>query len=77
MRLIDADSMIADNTLGIYFDTSNLDVILDIQPTAFDLEKVVEQLGEFKTTIWSDALGENVEVINLERAIKIVRRGGV
>lgn len=51
--------------------------LIDEQPTAYDVDKVVEQLDKFKTSTWSEILEENIEVVNLERAIKIVKSGGI
>lgn len=45
-------------------------------PTAYDVEAVEQELEAFKTTTWSDFMEEEVEIINLERAKKIVRAVG-
>lgn len=45
-------------------------------PTAYDVEAVEKELEAFKTTTWSDFMEEEVEIINLERAKKIVRAVG-
>lgn len=84
MRLIDADK------LKIYVAAAVLDGnkehkdrgsalfrAIDSMPTAYDVDKVVERLEEFKTSTWSKELEENIEVVNLERATKIVKSGGI
>lgn len=43
MRLIDADAMLERIKPSI-FDTCDLKAMLDKQPTAYDIEKVIEQL---------------------------------
>lgn len=51
----------------------------DMQPTAYNPEKVVEQLKEASYTETQDDMNPCVpsEVVNLESAVKIVRGGGV
>lgn len=47
------------------------------QPTAYDISKVVAELEEYKSTIYSEA-GECWEqYVYLDTAQKIVRKGGV
>lgn len=67
MRLIDADSFIeyANKRLDIFAD--ELTGMINEQPTAFDVEKVVEELEEAR---------RNRED-TLTKAISIVRKGGV
>lgn len=43
MRLIDADAMIKRNKHSIY-DTTDLKEMLDYEPTAYDVDKVIEKL---------------------------------
>ena len=86
MRLIDADKLI--KKIDRYTRTNNVEFnivckyIIEVvkeQPTAFDVDKVVEQLEELKE--WEDVDGKayytmsEKQVIN--KAIKIVRRGGI
>ena len=91
MRLIDADELIAflENvtiTDGITFETGFKQIIADIknEPTAFDVEKVVEQLQGI-----SDEAQDEISVCEKEacqyydgfsdgvdKAIEIVKRGG-
>lgn len=56
---------------------SDVQTVLEKQPTAYDVDNVVKQLEEFKTSTWSEALEENIEVVNLERATKIVKSRGI
>ncbi len=80
MRLIDADALrwlMRNNAphsvpLWVY-------QTIDNAPTAYDPEKVVEQLKEASYTETQDDMNpcDPPEVVNLESAIKIVRGGGV
>lgn len=76
MRLIDADKII--DSLG----SSDVDLyisgLIDEQPTAFDVDKVVEQLDKASDYYEFDEQGkEHVQMINLAEAIEIVKGGGV
>ena len=53
--------------------------LIDIQPTAYDPDKVVEQLKEASYTETQDDMNPCAppEVVNLESAIKIVKGGEV
>ena len=98
MRLIDADKLIVElknlakgqisscPNIAEFFVSIRVDRIIDIlnsQPTAFDVEKVVEQLGKshFHTESTFDDDGcckdDSEEVVNLNEAIEIIRGGGV
>ena len=61
------------------FSTTEMIRVIREQPTAFDVDKVVEQLEELKE--WEDVDGKayytmsEKQVIN--KAIKIVKRGGI
>ena len=72
MRLIDADEL--KNKLFIAEDNWNPIVTekeIDEQPTAYDVEKVVEQLGKESYQEFCDS----PKIVDLEDAIKIVRGG--
>ena len=78
MRLIDADEFCR------YTDEHCQDGFADLwkelirrQPTAFDKEKVIEELtaGKF-ITIGGNAVGESVN-IRIDRAVEIVEKGGI
>lgn len=79
MRLTDADKL---NFSEQHYNKSQMKAILDFvdaQPTAYDVDKVVEQLEKDKfidcETILSDAhQGYNA---GLSRAIEIVKAGGI
>ena len=92
MRLIDADELIeflekVTITEGITFETGFKQILTDIknQPTAYDPEKVVNQLEVQKAVAFItlantsdaalDASYRNV-IAYLDRAIEIVRNGG-
>lgn len=73
MRLIDADKLI--NSLG----SSDVDLyisgLIDEQPTAFDVDKVVESLMNRFRIVYND---EDLEWNRaIDYAIKIVKGGGV
>lgn len=84
MGLIDADTLKKDLksvalSNGTLVNTNTVLLLLDKYPTAFDVDKVVEQLEKDKfidcETILSDAhQGYNA---GLSRAIEIVKGGGV
>ena len=83
MRLIDVDKLFETlNKLEIPFNADINNVIIS-QPTAFNVEKVVEQLekSHFHTESTFDDDGycndDSEEVVNLNEAIEIVRRGGM
>ncbi len=92
MRLIDADAenerlldFIAQNDSGIqyaieYKDMTMLEDIFfdyfDGQPTAYDVDKVVEQLESQKSglTTWAE---DEAYKLGIEKAIEIVKSGGI
>lgn len=83
-RLIDADKII--DSLGNSDMDFAIGAVIDEQPTAFDLDKVVKQLKDLKAMYWFsiantgdkklDVAYENVGNA-LDRAIEIVKGGGV
>ena len=82
-RLIDVDKLFETlNKLEIPFNADINNVIIS-QPTAFNVDKVVEQLekSHFHTDATFDDDGccndDSEEVVNLNEAIEIVRRGGM
>lgn len=92
MRLIDADLLkesISKRLKSFNPDGTEIEVAdalalvntmmeIDEQPTAFDLDKVVEQLDKVSDYYDFDEQGkEHVQMINLTEAIEIVRGGGV
>lgn len=98
MRLIDADELEGHiKILGIWDEVENKDVftndikdailkLIDAQPTAYDSDKVVEQLEKLKSLvpvnrvlddIINDKPKELGMLIAYEKAIKIVKGGGV
>ncbi len=83
MRLVDVDKLIETlNRLEIPFNADINNIIIS-QPTAFNVDKVVEQLGKshFHTDATFDDDGycndDSEEVVNLNEAIEIIRKGGV
>lgn len=82
-RLIDADSIIEvlDRAKENCTDLRDIAIILrmqgiiDAQPTAYDVEKVVEQLEKLKQNFVSNA--QMLSANQIEKAIEIVRKGGV
>ena len=98
MRLIDADELEGHiKILGIWDEVENKDVftndikdailkLIDAQPTAYDPDKVVEQLEKLKSLvpvnrvlddIVNDKPKELGMLIAYEKAIKIVKGGGI
>ena len=86
MRLIDADKLIhalcRDYTTG----KKTLGQVIDEQPTAFDIDKIVEQLEEVEKIMTSpvteDCFGEECRASDcticlISKAIEIVKGGGV
>lgn len=79
MRLIDADNLVFN---GRQYNSSQMKAILDfvdVQPTAYDPDKVVEQL-ENERKFWENAYNRNLgkeKARSYEHAIEIVKGGGV
>ena len=85
MRLIDADAFkkqIAAMTIANNYQinkTSALCDLIDAQPTAYDPDKVVEQLEKEKNPIYREdgsLMGERT-VVGIDKAIQIVKGGGI
>lgn len=84
-RLIDADKLIEDvlNSMPTGSSRGVFRAFIEEQPTAFDVEKVVEQLekSHFHTDATFDDDGycndDSEEVVNLNEAIEIIKRGGI
>lgn len=83
MRLIDVDKLFETlNKLEIPFN-GDINNIIFSQPTAFDVEKVVEQLEKshfhIESTFDDDGYcnDDSEEVVNLNEAIEIIKRGGI
>lgn len=83
-RLIDADKII--DSLGILDMDFAIGAVIDEQPTAFDVDKVVEQLEEekkraFKLCLATNDSTQRLKYIEKEQtialAIEIVKGGGV
>lgn len=85
MRLIDADNIynvgnfvILDEDGNAYVSLADLCKIIDIQPTAYDADKVVEELeGAMWLTTNDD--GEtnklSIQVVSFDDAIEIIKAG--
>ena len=78
MRLIDADALKKQIHCAYSDDLEILEKI-DAQPTAYDLDKVLEQLKKDSYTETQNDMDpfDPSEVVNLESAIEIVEGGGV
>ena len=76
MRLIDADKII--DSLGNSDMDFAIGAVIDEQPTVFDVDKVVEQLGKNKFIDCETVLSDVHQGYNagLSRAIDIVKTGG-
>ena len=75
MRLIDADKII--DSLGNSDMDFAIGAVIDEQPTAFDVDKIVEQLGNIGTLARPVGWTKAYEIIMLKDAIEIVKEGGV
>lgn len=77
MRLIDADKII--DSLGISDIDFAIGAVIDEQPTAFNVDKVVEQLEEERENVgFVKATTEASDYIRgINDAIEIVKRGGI
>jgi hypothetical protein len=83
MRLIDADELIED--LKESYDECEIQTVLEYfgiyefikeQPTAYDVDRVVEKLEEL-ARINMEVLGVRADYVQLEQVKKIVKRGGI
>lgn len=78
MRLIDANGFIAN--LKNYMDkpmTAGLcATLIELTPTAYDIDKVVEELEEMKTINVDVGFGTIYKTIRKDVAIEIVKAGG-
>lgn len=82
MRLIDADKLKKDLksvTLsnGTLFNTNTVLALLDKYPTAYDVDKVVEQLKNVSYERFGNAGMGGENVVNLDDTIEIVKAGGI
>ena len=83
MRLIDADKII-DSLGGSDMDFA-IGAVIDEQPTAFDVDKVVKQLKDLKAIYWVSIANTGDKKLDvayekvgnaLDRAIEIVKENG-
>lgn len=74
-RLIDADKII--DSLGNSDMDFAIGAVIDEQPTAFDVDKVVEQLEKRSTLAKPVGWTKSYEIVILNDAVKIVKGGGV
>ena len=77
MRLIDADTL-KDTLLKHKYTTEHNQIFryIDEQPTAYDADKVVEQLNEKATLSRPVGWSKSYEIVTLKDAIEIVKQGG-
>lgn len=74
-RLIDADKII--DSLGNSDMDFAIGAVIDEQPTAFDVDKVVEQLEKRSTLAKPVGWTKSYEIVILNDAVEIVKGGGV
>ena len=78
MRLIDVDKLFKTlNKLEIPFYADINNVIIS-QPTAYNVDKVVEQLGDYK--MWKELLIYDLDFRErqiIKKAIEIIKAGGI
>ena len=88
MRLIDADKLLEETRkdrdyaekngfLDMYYERQVLIDRIKAQPTAYDPEKVVEQLESLSNAEADYYYARSNDVIDREDAIDIVKKGGV
>lgn len=80
MRLIDADALIEAFKVksGIWTETSKyLIKVIEKQPTAYNLDAVVEELEKSESVKTFGSLNSGNRLIPVKYAIDIVRKGGV
>ena len=74
MRLIDADAMLKRNKNSIY-DTTDLEEMLRCEPTAYDVDKVVDELKKNKVNCKnSGTIFDTLDYVKLKKAIELVKR---
>lgn len=85
MRLIDEDKLIHALANDFSGGKKTLGQVIDEQPTAFDLDKVVKQLKDLKAMYWVSIANTGDEKLDiayenvgnaLDRAIEIVKENG-
>lgn len=76
MRLIDADAMLKRNEHSIY-DTIDLKEMLYYEPTAYDIDKVIEQIKEQDGVCISCRHTDECNECSIGERIKIIKRGGL
>ena len=82
MRLIDADKLIEDmrnkwDMQDLYLPIHFKELLIDEQPTAFDVDKVVEQLNEKSQLARPVGWAYPYEIIMTKDVMKIVKAGGI
>ena len=87
-RLIDADKLLEETRkdrdyaekngfLDMYYERQTLIDRIKLQPTAYDVEKVVEQLESLSNAEADYYYASSNDVIDRDDAIEIVKGGGV
>jgi hypothetical protein len=85
MRLIDADKFkqqVVGMVISMHYPANKANAwceLIDAQPTAYDVDSVVEQLEKEKNPLYREdgsLMGERT-VIRIDKAIEIVKGGGV
>lgn len=76
MRLIDVHDKLESADFSECIDSMEIMAVIDTEPTAYDPDKVVEQLEAYSNADEAEQAG-TIPVIELEDAIKIVKAGGV
>ena len=73
-RLIDADRFLKGIELGESYDIIGLKYVIDRQPTAYDVDKVIEQISKASDHYECEEQGrEDVYMVDTEIAIDIVK----
>lgn len=77
MRLIDADKFKGKIIAGHCYSGVNKLINVDDVPTAYDVDKVVEQLKNVSYERFGNAGMDGENVVNLDDAIEIIKAGGI
>lgn len=72
----DRDYAAKNGVMDMYYERQALIDRIDAQPTAYDVDKVVEQLEAYSNADEAERLG-TMPVVELTDAIEIVKGGGV
>ena len=76
-KVISVLEQLEEHSLSGKMNISNAIYLLEMQPTAFDIDKIVDELEKESFTITDTVCGGIFNAIRLPSAIEIVKQGGV